>query len=77
MEFFVRIQSDKNHAMFVYASLQIDLVLNKLIMALAEKLTHENAGASISRGVIVSRRHLLTALKSKFSSDISASRLFH
>ena len=34
MEFFVRIQSDKNHAMFVYASLQIDLVLNKLIMAL-------------------------------------------
>jgi hypothetical protein len=40
--------------MFVHASLQIDLVLNKLIMALAEKLTHENAGASISRGVIVS-----------------------
>ncbi|AGP90064.1 hypothetical protein I876_11045 [Alteromonas mediterranea U7] len=31
----VRIQSDKNHAMFVHASLQIDLVLNKLIMALA------------------------------------------
>ncbi|WP_438498816.1 hypothetical protein, partial [Alteromonas australica] len=45
----------KNHAMFVHASLQIDLVLNKLIMALAEKLTHENAGASISRGVIVSK----------------------
>jgi len=35
MEFFVRIQTDKNHAMFVHASLQIDLVLNKLIMALA------------------------------------------
>ena len=41
--------------MFVHASLQIDLVLNKLIMALAEKLTHENAEASISQGVIVSR----------------------
>ena len=40
--------------MFVHASLQIDLVLNKLIMALAEKLTHENAEASISQGVIVS-----------------------
>ncbi|MCG7814692.1 hypothetical protein MI353_18335, partial [Alteromonas sp. MCA-1] len=46
-----------NHAMFVHASLQIDLVLNKLIMALAEKLTHENAEASISQGVIVSIRN--------------------
>ncbi|SVB60358.1 uncharacterized protein METZ01_LOCUS213212 [marine metagenome] len=36
--------------MFVHASLQIDLVLNKLIMALAEKLTHENAGASTFTG---------------------------
>ena len=51
----MRIQPYKNHAMFVHASRQIDLVLNKLIMALAEKLTHENAGASISRGVIVSK----------------------
>ena len=47
---FMRIQPDKNHAMFVHASLQIDLVLNKLIMALAEKLTHENAGASTFTG---------------------------
>ncbi|BCO17645.1 hypothetical protein KUC3_05020 [Alteromonas sp. KC3] len=54
VKLFMRIQSDKNHAMFVHASLQIDLVLNKLIMALAEKLTHENAEASISQGVIVS-----------------------
>lgn len=35
MKFFVRIQTDKNHAMFIHASLQIDLVLSKLIMALA------------------------------------------
>jgi len=35
--------------MFVHASLQIE-VLNKLIMALAEKLTHENAGASTFTG---------------------------
>ena len=34
MKLFMRIQPDKNHAMFVHASLQIDLVLNKLIMAL-------------------------------------------
>jgi len=46
----MRIQPYKNHAMFVHASLQIDLVLNKLIMALAEKLTHENAGASTFTG---------------------------
>ncbi len=45
----MRIQSEKNHV-----SLQIDLVLNKRIMALAEKLTHENVEASISQGVIVS-----------------------
>jgi len=62
--------------MFVHASLQIDLVLNKLIMALAEKLTHENAEASISQGVIVSRRHLLTALKCRLNRDTPASRLF-
>ena len=46
--------------MFVHASLQIDFFLNKLIMVpaggpVAEKLTHENAEASISQGVIVSR----------------------
>ena len=52
----MRIQYDKNHAMFVHSNLQIDLVLNKLIMALTEKLTHENAEASISQGVIVSRQ---------------------
>tara|TARA_B100002003_G_scaffold35750_1_gene31114 strand:- start:559 stop:1452 length:894 start_codon:yes stop_codon:yes gene_type:complete len=46
MKLVMSIQPYKNHAMFVHASLQIDLVLNKLIMALAEKLTHENAGAS-------------------------------
>ncbi len=40
--------------MFVHGSLQIYLVLNKLIMAMAEKLTHENAEASASQGVIVS-----------------------
>ncbi|CAI4172101.1 MAG: hypothetical protein Altm2KO_38070 [Alteromonas macleodii] len=50
MKLFMRIQPYKNHAMFVHASLQIDLVLNKLIMALAEKLTHENAGASTFTG---------------------------
>jgi|OM-RGC.v1.032409092 hypothetical protein len=55
VKLFIRIQSDKNHAMFVHAILQIDLVLDKLIMALAEKLTHENAEASISQGVIVSK----------------------
>ena len=40
--------------MFVHARRRVDLVLNKLIMALAEKLTHENAEASISQGVMVS-----------------------
>ena len=32
VKLFMRIQPYENHAMFVYPSLQIDLVLNKLIM---------------------------------------------
>jgi len=62
--------------MFVHASLQIDLVLNKLIMALAEKLTHENAGASISRGVIVSIRRQPKLRLAQSSNQFNYPHLF-